>query len=170
MAEEARRLDKKLSAVTIDNHFTVFLHTYVPTRSKKGEVLEDNLDCPLVELDLIKKIGERTVTDSNRRESIYSFRTEEKPEISAELFVYCLDEFWKTQHQTESSLSLRDVCVGRGSPGQVFKLPEYVVRDRLEEFERDASPYFGFQESAAVQKVVRRREASADELLAAVYS
>lgn len=170
LAEEARRLDKKLSLVTIENHFTTFLHTYVPTRTKKGEVLEDNLDCPLVELDLVTKIGERTVTDSNRRESIYSFRTEEKPEITAELFAYCLDEFWKAQHPKEASLSLRDVCVGRGSPGQIFKLPEYIVRQRLEEFERDANQHFAFQESAAVQKVVRRGEATADALLAAIYS
>jgi Protein of unknown function (DUF4007) len=49
--QEAERLGKKLSAVTLDHHFTTFLHTYVPTRSKKGEVLEDNLDCPLVELE-----------------------------------------------------------------------------------------------------------------------
>ena len=129
LAEEAGRLDKRLSLVTIENHFTIFLHTYVATRSKKGEVLEDNLDCPLVELDLITKIGERTVTDSNRRESIYSFRTEEKPEITADLFVYCLDE----------------------------------------ELERESNQHFAFQESAAVQKVVRRSKATADELLAAVY-
>jgi len=50
-------------------HFTTFLHTYFPTRSKKGEVLEDNLDCPLVELELIQKVGERSSTDSMRRES-----------------------------------------------------------------------------------------------------
>ncbi len=80
LSQEAQRLGKKLSTVTLDHHFTTFLHTYVPTRGKKGEVQEDNLDCPLTELNLIQKVGERTHADSNRRESIYAFRMEEKPE------------------------------------------------------------------------------------------
>src|SRR5205823_12907053 len=90
LATEAQRMGKKLSAVTLDHHFTTFLHTYVPTRSRKGEVLEDNLDCPLVELQLLEAVGERTGAESNRRETIYAFRMEDKPEISAELFIYCL--------------------------------------------------------------------------------
>jgi uncharacterized protein DUF4007 len=169
LEEEVARLGKKLSRVTLENHFTTFLHTYVPTRSKKGEVLEDNLDCPLVELDLIVKVGERTVADSNRRESIYAFRTEEKPEISAELFVYCLSDFWKAQHPNESTLMFRDVCVGRGSPGQIFKLPEHAIRHRLENLDNDARGCFSFQESAALQRVVRRRECSPVELLKNIY-
>lgn len=167
--EEASRLDKKLSAVTLENHFTTFLHTYVPTRSKKAEVLEDNLDCPLIELDLIVKVGERTAADSNRRESIYAFRTEEKPEISLELFIYCLDDFWKKQHPNESTLTFRDVCVGRCSPGQVFKLPEIAVRQRLEELEKESAGSFAFQESAALQQVIRRREIPPAKLLNNIY-
>src|SRR6266436_7460481 len=92
--QEAERLGKKLSAVTLEHHFTTFLHSYVPTRSKKGEVLEDNLDCPLVELELLQNMGERPAADSSRREPIYAFRAEEKPEISPGLFIYCLDDFW----------------------------------------------------------------------------
>jgi hypothetical protein len=169
LAEEADRIGRKLSRVTLENHFTTFLHTYLPTRTKKGEVLEDNLDCPLVELDLILKVGERSAADSNRRETIYAFRTEEKPEISAELFVYCLDDFWKAQHPSESTLTFRDVCVGKGSPGQVFKLPEHAIRQRLEYLENDARGCFSFQESAALQRVVRRGEVSSSKLLRNVY-
>jgi Protein of unknown function (DUF4007) len=169
LAEEASRIGKKLSRVTLENHFTTFLHTYLPTRTKKGEVLEDNLDCPLVELDFVVNVGERTVPDSKRRETIYAFRTEEKPEISAELFFYCLDDFWTTKHSNESTLSFRDVCVGRGSPGQIFKLPEHSIRQRLENLENDARGCFSFQESAALQRVVRRRDVSPSKLLKTVY-
>ena len=167
--DEAGRLQKRLSRVTLENHFTTFLHTYVPTRSKKGEVLEDNLDCPLVELDLISKVGERTFADSNRKESIYAFRTEEKPEISSELFSYCLDDFWRRQHPQELTLTFRDVCVGRGSPGQVFKLPELAIQQRLECLESDPHGCFAFQESAAIQQVIRREQTSPAELLKSIY-
>ncbi len=169
LAEEAGRMGRKFSRVTLENHFTTFLHTYVPTRSKKGEVLEDNLDCPLVELDLIVKIGERSAADCSRREGIYAFRTEEKPEISAELFVYCLNDFWSTQHPNETTLTFRDVCVGKGSPGQIFKLPENAVRQRLENLDNDARGCFSFQESAALQRIVRRGEVSSRKLLRSIY-
>ena len=130
--DEAKRTDKRLSPVTFEDHFATFLHTYIPTRGKKGSVMEDNLDCPLVELELIQEVGERAHADSNRREPIYSFRIEEKPEISPELFIYCLDDYWIKYHQNEKTLSFRDVAVGAGSPGQVFKLPEQDIRERLE--------------------------------------
>src|SRR6185503_11121360 len=52
---EAQRAGKNLSPVTLENHFSTFLHTYIPTRGKKGEVMEDNLDCPLIELGLIQE-------------------------------------------------------------------------------------------------------------------
>jgi hypothetical protein len=169
LQEEASRLGKKLSRTTLDNHFTTFLHTYVPTRSKKGEVLEDNLDCPLVELDFIVKVGERTITDSNRRESIYAFRIGEKPEISTELFIYCLNDFWASRHPNESTLTFREVCVGVGSPGQIFKLSENAARHRLETLENDPRGCFAFQESAALQRVVRRQKVPSETLLRNIY-
>lgn len=169
LSQEALRLGKKLSSVTLDHHFTTFLHTYVPTRGKKGEVQEDNLDCPLTELELIQKVGERTHADSNRRETIYAFRVEEKPEISQELFIYCLDDYWSKWHKHEKTLSFREVAVGEGSPGQVFKLPEQAVRERLESIENASGRLFVYQESASIQQVIRNKQITQRELLENIY-
>jgi len=163
-------MGKKLSPVTLEHHFTTFLHTYTPTRSKKGEVLEDNLDCPLVELELIQKIGERSSGGPGRREPIYAFRVEEKPEISAELFAYCLNDFWDHQYAQEKTLAFRLITVEAGSPGQVFKLPEQAIRDRLESIERDSKGVFAFQESAAHQQVIRAKAPDEKDLLERIYS
>lgn len=111
--KEAARVDEGISMVTLEQHFDTFLHTYVPTRGRKGQVQEDNLDCPLVELDFLLKVGERGV---GKREAIYSFRREEKSEISLELFAYCLDEFWRESR--ESTLPLREVAHGHGIPAR----------------------------------------------------
>lgn len=167
---ETEKLDKKISPVTLDQHFTTFLHTYLPTRSKKGDVLEDNLDCPLVELELIRNIGERTGNDSTRREAIYAFRVEEKPEISGELFAYCLADFWQQRFSQEKTLPFRQVAVGEGSPGQVFKLPEQGLRDRLEALEHDSKGLFTYQESSAIQQVVKHRQPNLSDLLDRVYA
>lgn len=166
---EAQRAGKNLSPVTLENHFTTFLHTYVPTRGKKGEVMEDNLDCPLVELELIQEVGERAHAESNRRETIFAFRVEEKPEISPELFIYCLDDFWNKYHHTEKTLSFREVAVGEGSPGQVFKLPEKDIRERLEMIHKHSHSAFVYQESAAIQQVVRQTPRSSRDLLNHIY-
>jgi hypothetical protein len=167
---EAQLLGKKLSLVTLDHHFTTFLHTYLPTRGGKGDILEDNLDCPLTELNFITKIGDRSMADSGRRESIYAFRVEEKVEISAELFVYCLADYWQKRHPSETTLSFRDVAVGVSSPGQVFKLPEVAVRDRLEDIEKASGGAFQFRESSALPQLVRRSVPSANALLARIYN
>ncbi len=167
--EEAGRLGKKLSAVTLEHHFTTFLHTYVPTRGQKGEVMEDNLDCPLVELNMIQNVGDRPTADSNRRESIYAFRVEEKPDISSELFIYCLDDFWNKRHCQERTLGLRDIAVGEGSPGQVFKLPEQDIRERLESIEKDSVGKLVYQESAAFQQVIRADRSDSLQLLKRIY-
>jgi hypothetical protein len=143
--------------------------SYVPTRSRKGEVLEDNLDCPLVELELLQTVGERPAAESNRHEPIYAFRVEEKPEISPDLFIYSLDDFWNKRHSQEKTLSFRDLAVAEGSPGQVFKLPEHAIRERLESIEKDSAGKFPYQESAAFQQVIRAERCSPLQLLKQVY-
>ena len=48
---------EKISLRSLEQLYDVFLHTYVPTRGRKQEVKEDNLDSPLVELDLLRHVG-----------------------------------------------------------------------------------------------------------------
>jgi len=168
--QEVARLERKLSSVTLEQHFDTFLHTYVPTRSRKGEILEDNLDCPLVELELIQKIGERDY-GGGRREPIYAFRRESKPDITPELFLFCLNEFWTTRKSTEKKISFREISVGHGSPGQIFKLDEWDLRERLDRLEHDSHGLYIYRESAALQEVVRANDTflSDGQLLNAVY-
>ena len=168
--QETERLDRDLSKVTLEQHFDTFLHTYVPTRSRKGEVLEDNLDCPLVELEFVQKCGERKVDESGRHEPIYSFRRDSKPEISSDLFIYCLDDFWRRTAAAEATLRFTDIAISCGSPGQIFKLPEWDVRDRLGRLYEDSNGCFRFQESAAESLVHRILDTEPMTLLSEVYS
>lgn len=166
--KEADRLERKLSDVTLAQHLDVFLHTYVPTRGAKGEIREDNLDSPLVELALIQKIGESAVDSTGRREAVYAFRREAKPEISGELFAYCLNDYWTVNFNDEMSLSFREIATAHGSPGQIFKLPEWDLRERLTTIARDSGGLFIYQESAILEQV-QRPHPSQHDLLAAVY-
>ncbi len=159
------------SPVTLEQHFETFLHTYVPTRGRKGEVQEDNLDCPLVELELIVKIGDRELDSSvGKREPIYTFRRDEKPEITPELFAFCLHDFWQKRHNSESTLPFREVAHGHGSPGQVFKLPEEDVRARVEDLGRQTDGYLTFGESANLQQLRRHGERDSCALMKKIYA
>lgn len=169
--QEAGRLNRRLSAVTLAQHFDTFLHTYFPTRSRKGVVMEDNLDSPLVELELIQKIGERVSGDTGRREPVFAFRREAKPDITSDLFIYCLFDFWNTRHANEKTLTFREVTVAHGSPGQVFKLPEWEVRERLETIGVDSNERISYRDSASEQKLTRMFEGIVPEreLLSRIY-
>lgn len=166
--KEVERQERRLSDVTLEQHFDVFLHTYVPTRSRKGDIQEDNLDSPLVELDLIQKVGERKLDGTGKRETVYAFRRESKLEITSELFIFCLHDFWIKRHPHEKTLTFREVSVGHGSPGQIFKLPEKDIRERLETLETDSCGAFRYIESASQQQITRQDSLNVD-LLATVY-
>lgn len=149
-------LDKDLSEATLEQQFEIFLHSYVPTRGRKGEVREDNLDCPLVELGLLEQIGHRPgKRNGGKPEAIYAFRRDPKPEISPMLFAYCVDEFWRLRHAEEKTLSFQLLASGHGSPGQVFKLPEDDLRRRVESLSVDTDGVFDFRESASISSLSR---------------
>lgn len=166
---EASKQDQQLSAATIEQHWDTFIHTYVPTRGRKHEILEDNLDCPLVELDLIVRVGERlTGPTGGRAEPIYAFRRQPKPDVTSELFVFCLNDFWNQRHPTEATLPFREVAHGHGSPGQVFKLPEDDIRNRLEQL-AGQTDLFTYTQSASLEQVRRRERGDRARLLDQLY-
>ncbi len=166
--KEADSLDRQLSIVTLKQHFNIFLHTYVRTRGKKGNILEDNLDSPLTELDLIHQIGETFSDNNGKLEPVYVFNRDPKPEISQQLFFYCLNDFWETYHSGEKSLQFREVTSGYGSPGQIFKLPEHEIRDRLEDIEDFTDGAMRFRESVNLRQIQKQRDIEKN-LLSPIY-
>jgi len=169
--QEAKRMERTLSRTTLEQHFDVFLHTYVTSNARRAESREDNLDSPFVDLELIEVIGERRVGKTGRSEPVYAFRRDPKPDITPELFVFCLLDYWSKRQVNESTLTFRDVSTNVGSIGQVFKLSEPDIRERLERLEKQSNGLLVYQESASVQRIVcpNRRMIRQLDLLPAVY-
>jgi hypothetical protein len=168
LAENPRRR-RELSPITVEQHIDIFLHTYVASTRRTAAALEDGLDCPLVDLDFVQELSERRVGAAGRPEMTYAFRRERKPEISDALFAYCLDDFWNARHKDEKTLTFREVAIAEGSLGQVFKLPEDDLRERLERAAGVTGGAFTYQASAAQPLVVRGPERARQGLLGAVY-
>lgn len=85
--------------------------------------------------------------------------------------MFCLHDFWQKRREKELTLTFRDVAIAHGSPGQVFKLPEWDVRQRLDSLNVDADAPFRYEETAAIQRVTKRErfQSSSATLLAAIY-
>lgn len=165
---ESLTLARPLSKATLAQHFDVFMHTYVPTRGSKNEILEDNLDCPLVELELIESNGQK-INGQGKLETAYCFNREPKPDLSLGVLLYAVDDYWRRHKSDEETLSLSELTTGLGSPGQVFKLPEDEMRSYLVQFnERDE--YFVYKESAMFEQLRRvKSNGHASELIASAY-
>jgi hypothetical protein len=162
--------NKDITSGSLEQLYEVFLHSYVPTRGQKGDVREDSLDCPLVELGLLQPNGfTQSALYPGRVEPKYVFRREEKTEISHALFAYCLDEFWRSRFSEEQSMSLHAIVSGHGSPGQVFKIPEGDIRTRLLALKHQTNGLLRFEESAVIPRVVRQSYLQPPLSLEAVY-
>lgn len=162
---QSAKLGFKHSDVTLGQHLDVFIHTYYAAR--KGKVaIEDSLDGPLVGLGLLVLSGEKR-GESGRWENVFSFRREPKSDITPKLFEYCVVDFWNRHAPQDNTLSLRMLTTMPSSPGQVFKLTEDDVRQRLEDTSiLDANAAFRYQPSA-VQAMISRQGAL--PTLAAIY-
>lgn len=126
-------LNVKTTRDMVFRELDCFLHTYVTTRtsnrqkSKIDGLSEDNLDCPLAELDLIRYMPEY---------DLYHFNVGPKITLPVEVFGYALLNFIFTKEQKSSTISLEECIYQANSPGQIFKLDESSVVDYLVEIER----------------------------------
>ena len=165
---ESERQGLRHSEATLAQHFDVFLHTYIRTRGSTGG--EDSLDGPLVELELIQHVGDRKVGESARREPVYAFRREPKPDFTPELFAFCIWDYWTQWHPGEATLPYREIALNAHTVGQIMKLPEEEVRARLEAISLRSSAPFRYQPSAVEGTLHKTGELGEQVLLEAVYA
>ncbi|WP_242416448.1 DUF4007 family protein [Sphingomonas panni] len=149
--DEAERTGRRLSPVSARQHFDVWLHTYLPSGSGRGE---DGLDSPLASLRLVALAGEREAT-GGRREPMYAFDRLPKRGLGQGMFRYALSKWWDACQPDEETAPLREIAFAKGGPGQVFRLSEHETFARLEDLA--ARPEAGFElRESNVQTTVRR--------------
>lgn len=168
VSKQSRILEEARSESTLESQFDAFIRTYVQSHMRKGANHEDTLDCPLTELELVQVIGEKLV--NGRRETVYAFRREDKQEISSELFSYCVFDYFMRKHPEEATLSFREISIGLGSPGQIFKLPESDIRERLNDLKRVTNGILEFKESANLQQVCKLKDVRLKVLLKLLFT
>lgn len=129
---------------TVEREVDVCLRTYVPVRTKTATASEDTLDCPLVELDLIRP---------TREERLYSFAIGPKPLLPAQVFGYALLQFLEQVALHRRTVAVDECVYKPGSPGQAFKLDENSVVAYLEALEELTAGNLRLNETAGLRQI-----------------
>lgn len=170
LKREVERHERAASDVTLGQHLQVFLHSYLPTGGRRNEVSEDTLDCPLTELELLLRVGERATEGARERESVYAFRRDSKSTLSAGLFAFAVNDFWQRKSPSEQTLPMRAVANAYGSPGQIFKIPEQDLVARLEQLENTTKGAIRYSDSQALPQIHRTAPLCSKMLLKSAYA
>jgi len=127
----------------VEREFDVFIHTYVPVQNRKGDG-EETLDCPLVDLNLIRPaLGD----------TVYRFNVGAKPSLPAAVLGYALLRFLAEKSARQRTVTLDECIYSPGSPGQIFKLDENSAMAYMEELEILTNGALTLQETAGLRQV-----------------
>lgn len=159
--EIPRHRAKLPSVNSIRRDVDCFIRTYTAEKGEKATVLENSLDCPLVELDLIEE-------DSTP--GLFRFKRGIQSTLGDEIFIYALLDFWDRSAPKREALSFTDVAYGSSSPGRVFKLDENALAERLGRLEQVSGGRLVYTETAGLNQIYRRCKVPVNELIQRHYS
>jgi hypothetical protein len=139
---------RNVSPNTVKRDVECFVRSYATRPIRSKEAHEDALECPLVELGLIKSTGTRD-----------GFRIVrgKKGSLTNSVFLYALLEFWQG-HSESTFISLETLMHEPGSPGRVFMLDEDDVSDRLMQIEELTNGEIQWSETAGLKALEWKRE------------
>ena len=103
---------RKTSISTIKRDIQVFLRTYVMGSKSQSHLAEDDFECPLGEIGLIRLVGQ----------GVYSMERKERPSLPIEVLAYAICDFWDRTASTQTTISIERLLYGPGSPGSAFKI------------------------------------------------
>jgi hypothetical protein len=160
---------KDLSAVTLRQHFEVFVRTYVQGQpAGPRSTPEDMLNSPLTTIGLLRENGDRKLPNG-RRETVYRFSTGSKASLSHKTFRYCLHQWWDQTQADEKSLTVRQISLGEDSPGRCFRLPEAAIHRFLIELAKEFPDEFELTESRSQRGITRQFSPGSSSLLSSIY-
>ena len=150
---------RAVSDNTLLRDIDCFFRTYAGVRSPRSNLSEDLLDCPFVELSLLKDLdGGRT----------FGFERESRPTLSNEVFLYCLGEFWLRGDRSDS-ISVPKLLSEPGSPARVFRLEENALTRRLEFIGEQSKGVFVYDETAGLKQLFKRGDIDLSRWLKRCY-
>ena len=103
---------RKISQTTLVRDIRVFFRTYLPKYEYQQTSLEDEFDCPLAELGMLRYLGR----------DLYACERKIRPSLPVEILVYAIIDYWSREISEQETLSIERLIYGPGSPGATFKI------------------------------------------------
>lgn len=142
--KEFPRMGVSTTEKMIERETDVFLRIYLPARTKTKTSIEDSLDCPLADLNLISYV---------QSDDIYRFRIGPKKTLPQNIFGYCFIQYIKGITKNRRTVGIDEVIYSIGSPGQIFKLDENSVSEYLEGLEDLTNGAILLQETSGIRQI-----------------
>lgn len=137
-----------------------FVRTYAPARRSKRTVLEDTLDCPLVELGLI---GPGATSNS------YALHRGDHSSLPAEIVVYGLLDFFDRRFGDAKTVSTEELLFAAGAPGRILCLSEDGLMRRLDDISSITKTRLSYDETAGLRQVIIHDRPNSMQILERYY-
>jgi hypothetical protein len=135
----------RVAVNSVKRDVDTFVRSYTAPRVTKKTLIEETLDCPLVDLGLL---GLGSDGDS------LTIRRGDHPSLPDEVFAYGLIEFLRLRANQASTLSLEEMLFSPGSPGRVFCLSEAGALRRLDSLSALTKGKLSYDETAGLKQIL----------------
>jgi hypothetical protein len=152
---------KRVAESSLRRDIDCFLRTYLPSRQSKGGMLEETLDCPLIELGLLREAGDRRTFQFNRGP---------QHELPDAILLFAVFDYWMRHSPKSATLSLHDLTHQPGSPGRTFQIDEDSMTWRLECCERLSGSVFRASHTAGLKQLYREGDLCPHAVLASYFA
>lgn len=142
LERQALANNKKLAVSTLEQHASIFLHSY----KREESAGDDTSWCPLQDLGLFEEV---TADDGK---TVYLVGRNAPLGLSPRVFLFSLIDYF--QRQDANSLSLNQIVHGEFSPGSVFRLDNFQVGSLIEGIEKEFGGVVRFIDTADTQQII----------------
>jgi len=150
----------RVSPASLKRDIDCFIRTYLPSRRART-VQEETLDCPLIELRLLRE-------DSGTQ--AYQLVRAPHPTLPLPIFSYALANYLERRKTPAKTVSLNDLAFDAGAPGRVFCLSEPGLLSRLEALRDLTRGALVYDETAGLKQVFLHKAFDARALLEQYYA
>lgn len=112
----------RATLATIKRDVDVFVRTYRPSDAPQSIPVEDTFDCPLAELNLLDEV----------EAGLYTLMPSYRTSLPLGIFAYSALAYWSERAPNQNTLTFESIHLAPGSPGQVFRLVENDLAEKLE--------------------------------------
>ena len=149
----------RVSPASLKRDIDCFIRTYGASRRARA-VQEDTLDCPLVELGLLRERADH---------QSYQLVRGDHPTLPLAIFGYALATYLERRGGHSQTVSLHELAFGEGTPGRVFSLSESGLLTRLEALGPLTAGALVYDETAGLKQIFLHKSLHARMLLERYY-